>query len=449
MSFFSTQSVKYSSGFTLPELIIVVAILVTLGTIAFASYSEYTVSSRDAKRSSDLVVVRGNLSAYSVKNGGYPKPANYVEVRATAATGSTVLLRQGMIDSTLATTLDIAGGGRDPSTNQGYTLSVDANGKRAQVLAYFEKSGSEAQLSARFPNLFENAYAEDIPLTDKFPVSTWEKLWTFLQGNTLIPLEQTQTGSIALPTLSGSGFMVVGGCLTTERMTSVATAYPEGLYEGPCEYIPYMSSVTNSMGQDGDEMVAYDNRAYNHPATVVAANGGNPDFFDKRYKLLKMKGRWWTNQNMIYPSSSVEWTHAHGWVDTINPICPPNATLSAKDCLKVPTMWYIYQKVWAQLVCPSGWTFPSPGVLTEWINDENSWTKSSYLSLPKFTDMWPWAVDWMGNYVSGSYWWFLNLGENTTFSSIFNTYFGYRNQQFQYVWGGDSRFGFKMRCMRE
>ena len=93
--FFSiARSTKRHTGFTLTELIIVVAILVTLGTIAFASYSEYTISSRDAKRSSDLVVVRGNLSTYSAKNGGYPKPANFVEVRSTAATGSTVLLRQ-------------------------------------------------------------------------------------------------------------------------------------------------------------------------------------------------------------------------------------------------------------------------------------------------------------------------------------------------------------------
>jgi prepilin-type N-terminal cleavage/methylation domain-containing protein len=134
-------------GFTLTELIIVVAILATLGTIAFASYTEYTISSRDANRSSDLVMLRGNLSTYSAKNGGYPRPANFVEVRATLPIGSTVLLRQGVIDSTLATSLDIAGGGRDPSTNLGYTLSVDAFGKRAQLLAYFEKSGAETQFS--------------------------------------------------------------------------------------------------------------------------------------------------------------------------------------------------------------------------------------------------------------------------------------------------------------
>ena len=87
-----------------------------------------------------------------------------------------------------------------------------------------------------------------------------------MQSGSLIPLEQTQTGSIALPTLSGSGFMVIGGCLTTERMTSVATGYPEGLYEGACEYIPNVNSVLNTMGNDGDEKIAYDNRVYNHPA---------------------------------------------------------------------------------------------------------------------------------------------------------------------------------------
>ena len=60
--------------------------------------------------------------------------------------------------------------------------------------------------------------------------------------------------------------MVIGGCLTSERITSVATGYPEGLYEGACEYIPPVTIVNNSMGVDGDEKIVFDPRPYNHPA---------------------------------------------------------------------------------------------------------------------------------------------------------------------------------------
>ena len=110
--------------------------------------------------------------------------------------------------------------------------------------------------------------------------------------------------------------MVIGGCLTSERITSVATGYPEGLYEGACEYIPYMNSVTNTMGKDGDELIVYDNRVYNYDTLVIAANGGNPDFFDKRYKLLKINGKWWMNQNLIYPTQS-----CYFWTDAISGDC--------------------------------------------------------------------------------------------------------------------------------
>ncbi len=55
------------------------------------------------------------------------------------------------------------------------------------------------------------------------------------------------------------------------------------------------------MGVDGDESVCIDNRVYTHDPIIVAANGGDPNFFDRRYKLLKMNGKWWMNQNLAYP----------------------------------------------------------------------------------------------------------------------------------------------------
>ena len=66
--------------------------------------------------------------------------------------------------------------------------------------------------------------------------------------------------------------MVIGGCLTSERMTSVIIGYPEGLYEGACKYIPSISSIDNSTGIDGDEKIVFDPRPYNHPTETITAN---------------------------------------------------------------------------------------------------------------------------------------------------------------------------------
>jgi uncharacterized protein (TIGR02145 family) len=107
------------------------------------------------------------------------------------------------------------------------------------------------------------------------------------------------------------------------------------------------------MGQDGDEMVAYDNRPYNHDSFVIAANGGNPDFFDKKYKLLKIGGKWWMNQNLAYPIGSFaddNWTSS-------------DYTCSGKDpntagCDLLSTKGYLYAVPISNSACPTGWIEP-------------------------------------------------------------------------------------------
>lgn len=50
----NTFFLRSQNGFTLPELIVVVTILVILSGAAFISYSNFTIDARDSARKSDM-----------------------------------------------------------------------------------------------------------------------------------------------------------------------------------------------------------------------------------------------------------------------------------------------------------------------------------------------------------------------------------------------------------
>ncbi len=63
-------------------------------------------------------------------------------------------------------------------------------------------------------------------------------------------------------------------------------------------------AVSNTTGADGDLAECLDTRTHTHPAEAIAANGGNADFFDRKYDIIKMNGKWWMNEPLKYPRSS-------------------------------------------------------------------------------------------------------------------------------------------------
>lgn len=63
---------KEKSGFTLIELMVVIAIMAVLAVVGFASYSLALGKARDAKRRADLHDIRNALESYYVRNNAYP-----------------------------------------------------------------------------------------------------------------------------------------------------------------------------------------------------------------------------------------------------------------------------------------------------------------------------------------------------------------------------------------
>lgn len=66
---------SHLKGFTIIELVVVIAIIAVLSGIIISNINEYQAKARDAKRISDLDNIRKALEMYRVANGFYPPVA--------------------------------------------------------------------------------------------------------------------------------------------------------------------------------------------------------------------------------------------------------------------------------------------------------------------------------------------------------------------------------------
>ncbi|MFA6391719.1 MAG: prepilin-type N-terminal cleavage/methylation domain-containing protein [Patescibacteria group bacterium] len=65
---------KNNKGFTLLELLVVVAIIGLISSIAFVAMQNARAEARDAKRLADVHAIRNALELYYHDNGSYPDP---------------------------------------------------------------------------------------------------------------------------------------------------------------------------------------------------------------------------------------------------------------------------------------------------------------------------------------------------------------------------------------
>lgn len=63
---------KSKKGFTLIELVVVASIIALLAGAGIFSYTQFNIQARDAKRKTDLELVRSALELYKSSNGAYP-----------------------------------------------------------------------------------------------------------------------------------------------------------------------------------------------------------------------------------------------------------------------------------------------------------------------------------------------------------------------------------------
>jgi prepilin-type N-terminal cleavage/methylation domain-containing protein len=63
-------------GFTLIEMVVVVAIIAILSSVGIFSYNEASKKSRDGNRQADLKMMQAGIELYKQKNGRYPEGCN-------------------------------------------------------------------------------------------------------------------------------------------------------------------------------------------------------------------------------------------------------------------------------------------------------------------------------------------------------------------------------------
>lgn len=63
---------KKTTGFTIVELVVVIAVVGILATISIMSYSQTQRKARDTEREADISVIQSALETFYEKNGEYP-----------------------------------------------------------------------------------------------------------------------------------------------------------------------------------------------------------------------------------------------------------------------------------------------------------------------------------------------------------------------------------------
>lgn len=91
---------KIQQGFTLIELMIVVAIIGIIAAIAYPSYQSYKIRTHRVEAQAEMMSIAQNMNLYKNSNG------NYTSATITQIYGSTVTPKQGtaLYDLTLSTT---------------------------------------------------------------------------------------------------------------------------------------------------------------------------------------------------------------------------------------------------------------------------------------------------------------------------------------------------------
>ncbi len=93
---FQISNFKFQKGFTLVELLIVVAIIGVLSTLLTANFIGVRQRSRDAHRKSDLRQIQSGLELYRADEGSYPTSSSFPDCGAslTNTDGSSVYIQK-------------------------------------------------------------------------------------------------------------------------------------------------------------------------------------------------------------------------------------------------------------------------------------------------------------------------------------------------------------------
>lgn len=94
------MKVKNRRAFTIVEIVIVIAVMAILSSIAALAYNTVREDARDATRQGNVAIIAEALEKYYEKNGEYPSVASLVN-NYTANTGSAVAAKLSIAEKDL------------------------------------------------------------------------------------------------------------------------------------------------------------------------------------------------------------------------------------------------------------------------------------------------------------------------------------------------------------
>lgn len=174
----------FQNGFTLVELIVVMAILAILGTLGFISIQGYSGSARESARLSNLNILERGLEVHAAATGTYPIPEDYILLSASGNTIGYQWYAKGIVLESIRTSGQL----RDPSDQSYFTYSTNANRTRMQILGFMEKPDTLTVIPA-----INTAYAGGY--SNRYAVSKGSNLGILLASGSLAPVQEQKSGS--------------------------------------------------------------------------------------------------------------------------------------------------------------------------------------------------------------------------------------------------------------
>lgn len=167
---------KNNNGFTLVELIVVITILAILGVIWFISLQWFSSEARDSKRITDLWQIRTGIQVYQAKEWVVPEPDDAI----TVSSWSTIYNIQWYSWTWTLRSIKVNTDALDPLEDSYYTYTINWAKTKFQLLALLENNNTSY-------NFISKTYAN---FSNRFPYTIWSRLWTLLQTNTRIPIQE-------------------------------------------------------------------------------------------------------------------------------------------------------------------------------------------------------------------------------------------------------------------
>jgi len=165
-------------GFTLTELIIVVAIFAILSTLAYVSYSWWIQSSRDSVRAEHVNNINTVLNLYRTYRGVYPTPTNAKDILYN---GATLWSQWEFGQSTQNEIGKIFWDHEDPKYKIPYTYSTTQSKREYQLGVVFEKESVSPDIQGFASNLWVSQTYADSAILSYDPRSL-TGLWFWYDG---------------------------------------------------------------------------------------------------------------------------------------------------------------------------------------------------------------------------------------------------------------------------